>query len=580
MSFQDNDSGPGFGVEGTSNTKIGVIGRSHSGPGVLGETQIKVEGNTTISSLPVGVMGFAQAGVGVEGVTQNGSGVAGASVKGTGVYGSSVEAVGVRGTSGQSDGVQGAAVEGTASGIRGTHQTDGNGVSGLSQGGNGVYGQSDAQTQKFRESAGSGVFGHANPGGYGVYGYSPSGPAGTVGYSDDGMGVFGQSTRSNGVVGHGTIGVVGSGGTGVEGNGTGVGVNGSGSTGVAGTGTTTGVSGTGFTGVDGNGQSVGVNGEGPLYGVMGTGAVAGVCGKPQSSSAGAFPAGVMGIGSSDQTGVNGTSSDGRGVWGLSTNGSGVEGYSTTGHAGWFSGDVNINGHLTKSSGKFVIDHPLAPETMYLNHSLVESPEMKNIYDGVVVLDSKGEATIKLPRWFEALNGDLRYQLTAIGHAAPNLHIASEVNGGRFRIGGGAPKVKVCWQVTGVRQDAWAKHHPMKVEERKTGRERGKYRHPEVFGKPEEMSIYWNRDPRLLKTLLKQRKRGATLAETYLDLVREQSESKKDKKQSASHPMERKTKGFTPQIHPPKSFRRPLKVDKPIRKALEEQITETALGVEN
>ncbi|MGC1298781.1 MAG: hypothetical protein WA869_27470, partial [Alloacidobacterium sp.] len=82
------------------------------------------------------------------------------------------------------------------------------------------------------------------------------------------------------------------------------------------------------------------------------------------------------------------------------------------------------------------------------------------------------------------------------------------------------------------------------------------------------------------TLLKQRKRGATLAETYLDLVREQSESKKDKKQSASHPMERKTKGFTPQIHPPKSFRRPLKVDKPIRKALEEQITETALGVEN
>ena len=28
--------------------------------------------------------------------------------------------------------------------------------------------------------------------------------------------------------------------------------------------------------------------------------------------------------------------------------------------------------------------------------------MKNIYDGVVTLDGKGEATVQLPDWFEAL----------------------------------------------------------------------------------------------------------------------------------------------------------------------------------
>lgn len=420
---------------------------------------------------------------------------------------------------------------------------------------------------------GSGVFGHANPQGYGVFGYSPSGPAGTVGYSDDGFGVFGQSTNSNGVAGRGVIGVVGSGGTGVKGNGTSVGVHGSGGRGVTGDGTAIGVSGTGFTGVDGTGTLVGVSGEAPTYGVLGTGGVAGVCGKPQSSSAGAFPSGVMGIGSSDQTGVYGQSDDGRGVWGLSTNGSGVEGFSVAGHAGWFSGAVNVTGHFTKSSGSFVIDHPLSPATMYLNHSLVESSEMKNFYDGVAVLDSKGEATIKLPRWFEAVNGDLRYQLTALGSAAPDLHIASEVKGGRFRIGGGVPKMKVCWQVTGVRQDAWAKHHPIKVEERKTGRERGKYRHPEVFGKPEEMSIYWNRDPRLLKALLEQRKRGATLAETYLNLIQQQSLVKKPV--PAAQPQSRKAKVSASPIQLPKNLKL-LKADVPITDDLQRQITETAL----
>ena len=53
--------------------------------------------------------------------------------------------------------------------------------------------------------------------------------------------------------------------------------------------------------------------------------------------------------------------------------------------------------------------------------------MKNIYDGMVVLDNKGEAEIDLPDWFAALNKDYRYQLTAIDAPGPNLYIANEIS---------------------------------------------------------------------------------------------------------------------------------------------------------
>jgi hypothetical protein len=53
--------------------------------------------------------------------------------------------------------------------------------------------------------------------------------------------------------------------------------------------------------------------------------------------------------------------------------------------------------------------------------------MKNVYDGVVVLDDSGEADIELPDWFGALNKDFRYQLTAIGAPGPNLHISEEIS---------------------------------------------------------------------------------------------------------------------------------------------------------
>jgi hypothetical protein len=146
-----------------------------------------------------------------------------------------------------------------------------------------------------------------------------------------------------------------------------------------------------------------------------------------------------------------------------------------------SGNIQ-GGSLTKPGGTFKIDHPLDPAGKYLYHSFVESPDMMNIYNGVTALDSKGQAWITMPDYFEALNMDFRYQLTAIGRPLPNLYIAREMHGNRFRIAGGKPNAKVSWQVTGVRHDAWANAHRVEVEVEKTGSERGTYISPELFTK--------------------------------------------------------------------------------------------------
>ena len=114
--------------------------------------------------------------------------------------------------------------------------------------------------------------------------------------------------------------------------------------------------------------------------------------------------------------------------------------------------------------------------------------MKNVYDGVVVLNSRGEAWVELPDWFEALNRDFRYQLTAIGLPGPDLFISQEISNNRFKIAGGKPSMKVSWQVTGIRQDAFAKAHRIPEEEEKTGEERGKYLHPTEHGVSETMGI--------------------------------------------------------------------------------------------
>lgn len=157
--------------------------------------------------------------------------------------------------------------------------------------------------------------------------------------------------------------------------------------------------------------------------------------------------------------------------------------SASSFAGIFVGNVSISGSLAKSSGSFKIDHPLDPANKYLYHSFVESPDMKNIYDGVVTLDNDGAAVVTMPEWFNALNQDFRYQLTSIGAPGPNLYISEEISGNSFKIAGGTPGMKVSWQVTGIRHDAYADAHRIPVEQNKPADERGTYIHPELFGKP-------------------------------------------------------------------------------------------------
>jgi hypothetical protein len=297
---------------------------------------------------------------------------------------------------------------------------------------------------------------------------------GVVGRSTINIGVHGLSQSGEGVLGRST---------------SSVGVNGISS------------SSTGVWGLSGGG--IGVHGNTSARGV------GGVVGQTSNADG----SGVQGVGPDSAEGVLGRSETGAGVRGISgaqrdgrARGFGVhaigrEGSTALfaeavrdhaieqGFAGEFNGDVRVGGTLTKAGGGFSIDHPLDPANKYFNHSFVESSEMKNFYDGIVTLDEDGTAWADLPEWFETLNGDFRYQLTAVGGAAPNLHVAEEIyENNRFKIAGGEGGMKVCWQVTGTRKDPWAAANPFVVEEDKPQEERGRYLQPALYGAPEEQSV--------------------------------------------------------------------------------------------
>jgi hypothetical protein len=209
--------------------------------------------------------------------------------------------------------------------------------------------------------------------------------------------------------------------------------------------------------------------------------------------------GVYGF-SDSNSGVYGSSHRYIGVYGYSYNSVGMYAYGGNGHAAYLAGNVTVTGSLSRAGGSFKIDHPVDPANKYLCHSSVESPDMKNIYDGVAVLDTNGEAEIDLPDWFSALNKDFRYQLTAIGAPGPNIYISEEIsdtttdgsssdnNNSRFKIAGGTSGMKVSWQVTGIRRDPWANAYRVQVEEYKQDNERGYYSYPDFYGQPTEKKI--------------------------------------------------------------------------------------------
>lgn len=260
-----------------------------------------------------------------------------------------------------------------------------------------------------------------------------------------------------------------------------------------------------------NNDGIGVYGEAPLAGgnFSATGPSGkGVIGEVTGSSGSAFfgwannAGDVQNYGGQFQADGNhgvgvagvGMGENSCGVYGLEvgTSGRAIYGqaYFSTAYAGYFSGKVYISGVLEKPAGSFKIDHPLDPMNKCLFHSFVESPDMMNIYNGNIVTDLIGNANIQLPDWFEALNKDFRYQLTVIGEFAQAI-VSEEISNNQFSIKTNKPNVKVSWQVTGIRHDAYANSNRIKVEEMKPEKDRGKYLQPEAFNMPKNMGVDYN-----------------------------------------------------------------------------------------
>jgi hypothetical protein len=291
---------------------------------------------------------------------------------------------------------------------------NGTGLAGFSTGGGGtgVYGES---------SVGSGVWGKTTAAGNGVSAVRGEATA-TTGFS---FGVIGINSSTTG--GYGTYG---------ESLGAGTGVGGLSATG---------------NGVFGWHQGT-------------TGDKAGVRG--QTSSTASLASGVKGEATAsppggDVVGVWGDAPSGIGM--LASGPIGILGYSASAFAGYFVGNVHVNGTLTKGAGAFRIDHPLDPQHKYLQHSFVESPDMMNIYNGNVRTDRRGFATVRLPRYFRALNRSFRYQLTVLGRSFARAVVWQKITGDRFRIRTDRPGVEVSWQVTGIRKDAYANAHRIRPE---------------------------------------------------------------------------------------------------------------------
>jgi hypothetical protein len=264
-------------------------------------------------------------------------------------------------------------------------------------------------------------------------------------------------------------------------------------------------------------RSSGVNSNGVYAEATGGGGSAGYFNATGTSNAiAAYATNGLGVygQSTSNTGVYGVSTAANGVYGVSTSNHGVFGktmaasgvggvlgmaangttYGMLGvnnqYALYGNGDIFITGSIAKSGGTFKIDHPQDPANKYLIHSFVESPDMMNVYNGNIVTDANGNATVQLPDYFLSLNKEFRYQLTAMGTFAQAI-IAEEVNAAnQFKIKTDKPNVKISWQVTGIRKDAYANAHRVKDVVEKVGEEKGKYIHPELYNQPAQNGVFY------------------------------------------------------------------------------------------
>jgi hypothetical protein len=96
--------------------------------------------------------------------------------------------------------------------------------------------------------------------------------------------------------------------------------------------------------------------------------------------------------------------------------------------------------------------------------------------------------VQLPDYFEALNMEFRYQLTVMGTTFAQAIVSKEVAGNKFEITTNQPNVKVSWQVTGVRHDAYAQKNRIPNTVEKEPKNKGKYLNPESFNQPKSKGI--------------------------------------------------------------------------------------------
>lgn len=484
-----------FGVEGAgTNTGAGVRGLSSNGTGVSGQGVTGVYGHTLDAS-GKGVWGFG----GASGVLGESAGVAGIGVHGRALHASGVVS-GVRGETSSSlgNGVQG----------NNTSTSGGSGVYGLSVAalGRGVLGVNQATT-----GAATGVYGQtASGGGYGVVGSNTGGGTGVRGEGETGMVAQGESLGLDGAASDPAGQAIGVRASTGSPDGAGVFAINSSATGnafaayaqtnsMAGTalvGDALATSGSNFGALarTASGSGTGLRAENTATSGAGSGnALVAVGNLPSGDTMvveanGTSSAWAIRATSAGSQVINAeltsTTTSGSTISAIANTATGRAGYfqNAVGQAAQFVGNVDVSGTLSKGGGSFKIDHPLDPANRFLLHSFVESPDMMNVYNGNIVTDARGYATIDLPDWFEALNRDFRYQLTVIGSFARAM-VAEEVQGNRFAIRTETPNTKVSWQVTGIRKDRWAEKNRIPVEVQKAPAERGKYLHPELYGAP-------------------------------------------------------------------------------------------------
>ncbi len=482
----------------SASSLIGVLPVASGGTGSAVQNFVDLTTNQTIAgakNFVGGVTSINPSGIGVLGSSSTAPGIFGIN---TGTLGSNQP--GVTGLSTYGDGVSGVSYSADGAAVRGVG-ISGKGVDGKSDSNDAIFGMSRSGSGVHGESLNAdGVFGisHGGIGGIGVHGKDDIvNGVGVLGESERGIGVHGISVDDTGVEADSVN------GTGLEAdsvNGTGVDAESDNGVGVSGASET----GTGVVGRTASPTNSAIyaenTGGGGGLGVRTNGLNNSAIYAENTGGGGGLGVKTNGL---NNSAIYAENTGGGGGLGAKTNGANntaVYGENTGGgYAGGFqgkifvngtasvSGNLSVGGNLSKASGSFKIDHPLDPANKYLYHSFVESPDMMNIYNGNVTTDAKGRATVTLPDYFKALNCEYRYQLTVIGQFAQAI-VASEIKDNCFTIKTSKNRVKVSWQVTGIRQDAYALAHRIPTTEDKAGPERGAYLHPELFGESEEKRI--------------------------------------------------------------------------------------------